>query len=121
MVLRDRLFGDPERGQRSRGTTIDQSLQQYFLDLCFREPVVEGSMDMSCQFLRTVQCREHREIEHAAGLVIQSRPGPDFPPRILSNKFLNGTAKFTGLFQGQFDVRTPHYLCTQAQTLGVPL
>src|SRR5262245_22082921 len=86
--LLENFFGQPEAVHSRRDAAIDGNLQEHFFDLIFRNAVCKRAPNVSLDFVRPIQCREHGQIQKAARLLVQTGPAPDFTPAVLRNEFL---------------------------------
>jgi hypothetical protein len=76
---------------------------------------------MGPQFVRPVQDRDHREVEHAAGLARQFLAAPDRAPAIFGDQLLERLVEIVGIFQRIGDIGLAQYRFTNFQALVVRL
>src|SRR5437588_438387 len=69
-------------------TRVDRDLHEDFADLILCQPIGKGAADVQFQFMRAVEDRDHREIEHRALLARQTRTAPSGAPAIFGDEFL---------------------------------
>src|SRR5262245_55127426 len=91
--------GDPEIVHPGRNAAIDGDLQENFLNLLFADAVCECATYVELDLVRTIQGCEHRQVEHASGLLGQSWTSPDFAPTVLRDQFLQRHAEVVGILK----------------------
>src|SRR5690606_29556496 len=74
--LRQHLLRDPEGLERGRRADVGGGLEQGLLDLGHRGPVGDRATDMDGELVRTVEGREHRQVEQRPGPAVQSGAAP---------------------------------------------
>jgi hypothetical protein len=74
---------------------------------------------MGPQFVRPVQDRDHREVEHAAGLARQLLAAPHRAPAIFGEHFLERTVEVVDVLQGVVDISLAKHRLANFQSLFV--
>ena len=105
-------------GLETRGNAaIHGGVQQHFLDLIHGHAIGQRAFDMELDLVRRLQRCQHGEIEHAAGLSIEARPGPGITPAPLGGDLLEGHHEVVGLGDAAVDVVLAQNVATDGQTL----
>src|SRR6202034_3086281 len=92
-----------------------------FADFVTGGAVGQRALDMGPQFVLPVEDRNHRQIEHAAGLARQFLTAPDRTPAIFGDQFLERLVELVGIFQGVGDIGLAQYRFANFQSLVVGL
>jgi hypothetical protein len=71
--------------------------------------------------VRPVQNRDHRQIEHAAGLARQFLAAPHRAPAVFGHQFLERLVEIIGVFQGVGDIGLAQHRLADFQPLVVCL
>src|SRR5579872_1233564 len=111
--------GDAEAVDAAGNAGIDRDLHENFAYLVPAHAVGERAPDVSPQFVRPVEDRNHRKIEHAAGLARKFLAAPDCPPAIFSDEFLERLVELIGVFQRVGDVSLAKHGFSDFQSLVV--
>jgi hypothetical protein len=83
-----------------RHAAVDRRLEKDLADLFLAQAVVDRAAHMQLEFVRTVQCRQHREVDDAAGAPVQSRTIPHLVPAVLGDEFLHRLVEVVGIPDG---------------------
>jgi len=94
--LLEGLAGDAEAVDRRRHAAINGGLQEHFGDLRLRDAVADRALDVELELVRTVQSRDHGEVEEAAGAAVEAWPPPDLAPAIFGDELLHGAVEIVG-------------------------
>src|SRR5215831_17285077 len=86
--LLEHLARDPEAVDCRRHAAVDGGLEEDLADLVLGDAVRERAAHVRLQLVRSVQRRQHREVQHAPDLARQTRPAPDGAPAVLGDKLL---------------------------------
>src|SRR4051812_2779420 len=88
LLVGKHLARDAKGIDRRRHSGIDRDLQENLANFVLGDAIGERSADMRLQLMRTVEDRDHRQIEHAAGLQRQAFAPPYGTPTIFSHEIL---------------------------------
>src|SRR5579864_1092845 len=110
---------DAETVDRGRHAAIDRDLHQDLADLVARDAVGQGALEMRAQFVRPVQDRDHRDVEHAAGLARQFLAAPHGAPAIFVQHLLERLVEAVDAFQGIADIGLAKHGLANLQALVV--
>src|SRR5580700_8731682 len=69
---------------------VNRDLQEDLFDVFLCQSVRHGGLDVQSKLMRAVERRDHRQIDEASRLALQSRPAPDLAPAVLSRQLLDG-------------------------------
>ncbi|MNV57851.1 hypothetical protein D3C71_1502000 [compost metagenome] len=92
-------------------------MQQDFLDLFHRHAVVQRALDVQLDLGRTVQRRQHRQVQHAARLLFQAGPPPGVAPAPFGGDVLKGHHEVVGAGQRAVHVFGTQHFAAQVQAL----
>src|SRR4051812_41884530 len=76
-VFAEHLPGDAECIDAGRHARIDGHLHEDLANLFQRDAIAPGAADVQCEFVRTIENADHRQIEQAARLAGQFLATPD--------------------------------------------
>ena len=79
-------------------------MQKNFFDFLYGEPVIKGAFHMKLNLRRPIQCGEHREIQHTAGLAGKPWPRPRIAPAHLCGDILKGHHESIGLIERAINI-----------------
>src|SRR5689334_7318081 len=111
--------GEPETVYGSGDTAINADLKQYFAYLLTTQAVTQGAAHMQLEFVRPVEGRDHRQVDHAAFLERQTLTAPDMTPAILGDHFLQWPGEIVGVLDGTIDVGFAQHLGADLQAFFV--
>src|SRR3954453_21832651 len=119
--LREHLARDPKTVDRSRHATIDCDLHQDLADLVAADAVGECALQMRAEFVLTIEDRDHRDVEHAAGLARQLLAAPHRAPAIFVEHLLKRTVEIVDALQSVVDIGLAEHRFADFQALVVHL
>src|SRR3954453_16631051 len=119
--LREHLARDPKTVDRSRHAAIDCDLHQDLADLVAADTVGEGALQMRAEFVLTIEDRDHRDVEHAAGLARQLLAAPHGAPAIFVEHLLERTVEIVDGLQGVVDIGLAQHRFADFQALVMHL
>src|SRR3954471_13603529 len=83
------VLGVTESIHAGRHAAIDRDLHEHLAYFLASRAVGQRAPHMGLEFLRSVQCAQHREVEKAAGLVRKTFAAPDVAPAIFRRQVLH--------------------------------
>src|SRR6266436_9207455 len=98
---------------------IDRHLHEDFANLVLGHAVDQRALDVHPQFMRPVEDRDHRQIEHAAGLARQLLAAPHRAPAVFGDQFLEWLVEIVGILQGVRNIGLTEHRFAYFQSLIV--
>jgi hypothetical protein len=117
--FREEFARNAEAVDGGRHAGVDRHLQQNFADLITRDAVGQRTSQMGAQFMRTVQDRNHGDVEHAAGLARQLLATPHGSPAIFVQKILQRLVETVDVLQRIADIGLAQHRLADFQALVV--
>src|ERR1051325_7149223 len=85
-------------------------------DLLLGEPVGQRAADVQLQFMRPIEDRDHREIEHRALFLAQALAAPAGAPAILADELLERPVEVVRVLHRVLDILLAEHLGADAQS-----
>ena len=101
------------------GMPIDRDLHQDLADLVAADAVGERALQMRAKLVLAVEDRDHRDVEHAAGLARQLLAAPHRAPAIFVEHLLERPVEIVDVLQGVVDIGFPQHRFADFQALVV--
>jgi hypothetical protein len=110
-----------KRRIRRRHSTINRALQQNFLNLLARHPIVQRRPHMQPKLFTPIQRHHQRHRNHAPRRPIQPRSRPNLSPRIPRDQFLKFLIKRIPIPERPIHMRIAKHLAPHLQPVLVSL
>src|SRR3954451_2721481 len=117
--LREHFARNPKTVDRGRHAGIDRDLHQDFADFVAAHAVGQGALEVSAQFMRPVQDRDHGDVEHAAGLLRQLLAAPHRTPAVFVEQVLERRVETVDVLQRVGDIGLAEHRFANPQSLVV--
>src|SRR6185369_13451923 len=114
--FREGLARDARAVDAGRHTAVHRHLQDHFADLLARQSIVQRGLHMQLQFVRPVQCADHRDVDQAAVAQCEAWSSPHMTPAIFGGELLHGHAETVGAGHGFLHVFRTQHLLAQLQS-----
>src|SRR5690348_16998190 len=100
----EELARGAERIDRGRRAGVAADLEEDLGDLLLGDAVAQRAAQVRAQLVRTVEDRDHREVEHAARLARQALAAPDRAPTVFVEDVLQRLVEVVDVLHRRIDV-----------------
>src|SRR5215467_10180143 len=111
------LTSDAERVDARGHSAVDRHSEEDLAHLIAGDAVGQRPLDVHLQLVGTVECADHREVEHAAGLLRQHLASPARTPAVLGNELLKRFVERIGRRERFLDEISAEHRLADFQTL----